>query len=145
MKRILHFSLLSIVAILFLSSCKDSIVTIPLSDQVAGDTKEKKDEELEKIFIIDRTGKEWDITHAVNVYGFEPDRFMFGLGPDAIKPILKPQMLSPGDEGYPENTAGFTVMGTSFNGLPRAYKLTVMSSHEVVDEVFGTAHVAVAY
>jgi len=132
------------VTLLLLTTCQNSVVLVPLTDDGVvpdGDVEEEQD----KIFLVDQTGKKWDITHAVNKYGFDPDRFMFGLGPNAIKPILKPQMLSPGDTGYPEDGAGFTVLGTSFNGLPRAYSLTVMSRHEIVDEVFGDAHVAVAY
>jgi hypothetical protein len=41
-----------------------------------------------------------DVTYAVNHYGFLPEGFKFGLGPFAIKPILEPSFLSPGDPGY---------------------------------------------
>lgn len=132
------------LAMLVLANCQDSVVLVPLSDDVHVPDEEVEEKE-QKVFLVDQTGKEWDITHAVNAYGFDPDRFMFGLGPDAIRPILKPEMICPGQEGYPEDNAGFTVLGTSLNGFARAYNLVVMSKHEVVDEVFGDAHVAVAY
>ncbi|RMF61547.1 MAG: DUF3179 domain-containing protein [Calditrichaeota bacterium] len=102
-------------------------------------------EDGDKILIIDRTGKEWDITHAVNVYGMNPDDFQFGLGPDAIRPILNPQHTQPGDPGHPDGNQTFLVIGTTINGDTRAYPIFVLKSHEIVDEQFGDTHVAVAY
>jgi len=123
--------------------CKDSVVIQPLTQDLAGE--EGKKEEQKRIFIVDRTGKKWDITHAVEKYGFDPDKFEYGLGPMAIPPILNPEMLSPGDDGYPQDTGRFTILGTELNGDVRAYPLTVMIRHEIVNEQFGDAHVAVAY
>ena len=74
-----------------------------------------------------------------------PSGFQFGLGPFAILPIVNPRMLSPGDRDYPSRFGTFRVMGASLNGFTRAYPLGVMSGHEVVNEQFGDAHVAVAY
>ena len=97
------------------------------------------------IFVIDKTGKRWDVTYAKNQFGFEPEDFEIGSGPFSLRPILNPQMLSAGDEGYPPENATFLVMGTRLNGIARAYSIGVMSSHEVVNEVYGDSHVAVAY
>ena len=99
----------------------------------------------DKIFIEDRTGKSWDVTHAVNEYGFRPEDFQFGLGPFAITPINDPKMLSPGDAGYPDDNASFLVIGTTINGDTRAYPLEVLSRHEIANERFGNIHVSVAY
>ncbi|NIR70101.1 DUF3179 domain-containing protein [candidate division KSB1 bacterium] len=129
---------------LFLTACQDSIEVVSLSEDIEGDPDDFVDEK-EQIFITDQTGKRWDITHAVNAYGFVPERFQHGLGPNAIPPILNPEMISPGEPGYPEDNAGFTVLGTSLNSLPRAYSLSVLSRHEIVDETFRDTHVAVAY
>lgn len=137
-------------------ACEDSIVIQDLSqeteenlDDTPDETDEDSGEAGDRIEIVDRTGKKWDITHAVNKYGFEPDKFQFGLGPDAIKPILDPQMLCPGDPGYPKERSErdelFLVLGASINGHTRAYPLKVMSRHEVADEKFGDSYVAVAY
>jgi hypothetical protein len=98
-----------------------------------------------RIFIVDNTGKEWDVTHAANAYGKQPERFQFGLGPDAIRPIQNPKFLNPGDAGYPADNDDRLVIGSVFNGVNRAYPIDVLSSHEIVDDVFGDAHVAVAY
>ena len=86
--------------------------------------------------LADRPDKTWDITHALN-YEMMQAGFQFGLGPFAVKPILDPQMLSPGDVNYPRRFDTFRVMETSLNGFTRAYPINVMSRHEVVNEQFG--------
>ncbi len=98
-----------------------------------------------RIFIVDKTGKRWDVTYAKNEFGFEPDEFEIGSGPFSLRPILNPQMLSAEEDGYPAEDATFLILGTRFNDMPRAYSIGVMSAHEVANEVFGDAHVAVAY
>ncbi len=98
-----------------------------------------------KILIIDDTGKEWDVTHAVKQYGFVASQFQFGLGPNAIRPILNPKHLSPGDPGYPAPNATFAVLGVSIEGDARAYPISVLAVHEIADEVFGETHVAAAF
>ncbi len=99
----------------------------------------------ERIVIVDKTGKEWDITHAVNQYDFQKSNFNYGLGPNAIQPINNPEMLSPGDNGYPNDTSSERVMGVEINGEARAYPVSVLSRREVVNEFIGDSHVAVAY
>lgn len=134
-----------------LSGCDDSIVLVDLRDNVdpiddpPGDPTDNPDSSIAKIVITDRTGKSWDITHAVLEYSFEADGFQFGIGPHAIRPILKPEMLCASDPGYPNANDGTVVMGVELNGAVRAYPLSVMSRHEVAIEKFGEAYVAVAY
>jgi hypothetical protein len=99
----------------------------------------------EQIIIKDKTGKNWDVTHAVNKYGFDPDRFRAGLGPFAISPIIKPKMLNRGDFGFPMNDETFLIIGATLHGDTRAYSLDALSRHEVVDERFDSTYVAVAY
>ena len=98
-----------------------------------------------KVFIIDVTGKSWEVTHAKEMYGMEPHLFQYGLGPYAIRPILDPSILSPGDPGYPKDNDSFLVIGTEIKSDARAYPLEVMSYIEVVDEKIGNTYVAVAY
>jgi len=98
-----------------------------------------------RVFIVDNTGKEWDVTHAANVYGMQPERFQYGLGPNAIQPIQNPKFLNPGDPGYPADNNDMLVIGSVLNGVNRAYPINVLSSHEIVDDIFGDAYVAVAY
>ena len=98
-----------------------------------------------RFLITDQTGKNWDVTHAWQRYGFIPEEFQFGLGPLAIPPIMDPQMLAPGDPGYPEDSASFLTMGVFLNGSARAYPIRIMSRHEVANERFGEIRAAVAY
>ncbi|MFQ5602739.1 MAG: hypothetical protein ACE5HS_05670 [bacterium] len=98
-----------------------------------------------KIFIVDRTGKRWEISHAVHKYGFVPEKFEFGLGPNAIPPILEPKMLRPGQPGYPDASSTFLVLGTSFEEDARAYSIQKLGLNEVANEKFSDVHVAVAY
>jgi hypothetical protein len=98
-----------------------------------------------RIFIVDRTAKRWDVTHAVRNYGFVASQFQFGLGPNAIRPILDPEMLSAGDPGYPTSDQTFLVIGTTVAGESRAYRIDHLNGHEVVDETFVDVHVAVGW
>ncbi len=98
-----------------------------------------------KIFIRDQTGKSWDITHAVEKYGFDPAVFQHGLGPNAIRPIQNPQMLRPGDPGYPGSGFEAVILGTTLSGDSRAYPLSVLIRHEIANEKFAETHVSVAY
>lgn len=102
-------------------------------------------EQRETVFITDRTGKRWDVTHARDKYGLVPSGYQYGLGPYAIRPIMNPQMLFPNDRGYPESSEYFLILGTSLNGFARAYPIAVLSRHEVANEQFGDIHAAVAY
>lgn len=99
----------------------------------------------EPVVLVDQTGKEWDITTAVWKYGFEVERFEFGLGPKAILPLLDPVMLSPGERNYPADDETFLVIGTAIEGDVRAYGKFDIIQNEVVDEFIGGTPVAVAY
>lgn len=99
----------------------------------------------EPVILIDQTGKEWDITTAVWKYGFEVERFDFGLGPRAIRPLINPEMLSPGDIGYPGDDEPSLVIGVSINGDVRAYGKLQLNLNEVADDYIGGAPLAVAY
>ncbi|GAB4333246.1 MAG: hypothetical protein Kow0037_11480 [Calditrichia bacterium] len=103
------------------------------------------DRNTEGIFLTDRTGKKWDITHAEKKYGMKADRFQFGLGPFAIPPILNPQYYSPGENGYPNSFSEHLVIGVNLWGVVAAYPIQVMSAREIVDETFNGHHAAVAY
>ena len=101
--------------------------------------------EGEQYFIVDQAGKRWEITHAVLTYGMLPSHFQFGLGVNAIRPIIHPEMILPGGNGYPSSDAQQIVIGATFNGESRAYSINDLTPHEVVDESFGDVHVAVGW
>jgi hypothetical protein len=85
------------------------------------------------------------VTHAASNYGFVPEEFQFGLGPFSIQPILNPRMVEKDQSGYPSKTDQSRVIGTILSGDIRAYPLSVLGSHEIVDERFDSTYVAVAY
>lgn len=103
----------------------------------------------QKIFIVDITGKEWEVTHAFRQYGMQPELFQHGLGPDRIPPLIHPHMAVPGDTGYPAPTWTGIVIGVTIGGESRAYSITDLNPHEVVDETFREngrdVHVAVGW
>jgi hypothetical protein len=104
-----------------------------------------------KIFIKDLTGKDWDVTHAVEQYHFNAGGFQYGLGPNAIRPILNPVLLSPEQAGFPNASNTFLVIGIEVNGDARAYPISILTDHEVANDRFGKTSansqtaVAVAY
>ena len=99
----------------------------------------------DKIYITDRTGKNWDVTHAVENYGFETGNFQYGLGPYAIMPINNPEMISPGKSNYPDDNSTETIIGLNIDGDARAYPIRILSRHEVVNDRVGDKNVAVVY
>ncbi len=102
-------------------------------------------ENNERIIIVDRTGKEWDVTHAVKRYGMKAENFQFGLGPFSITPLDHPPLISPGDPGYPGSRENFLVIGVRLNNDIRAYPIGTMLCFEVANETIGQQEVAVAY
>ncbi len=133
MYAILLFSILS----LFSAACSEKETLAGLNP---GDSSATK-----TITITDQDGYDWDITHAVQRYHWNPDLFRFGLGIDRIKPINNPQFFLPGDQGYPDSLDIFQVLGIEINGDARAYALSILKSHEIVNDQFGEQPVAVAY
>ena len=123
-----------------LSSCSEEIITNALDK-----LPEDRIETGESVFIIDRTGQRWDITHAADKYGFRAKNFQFGLGKNAIPSINYPDMYLPGEPGYPLANDDFTIIAARIRSDARAYPLFVMKSHEIVNESFAGQLVAVAY
>lgn len=88
------------------------------------------------VVIIDKTGYVWDVTHAMNVYGMNPEFFNFGLGIGAIPSIDNPTILEEGDPGYPSPDSTIAVFGVSHNGENRAYSVETLRHHEVVNDIY---------
>ena len=98
--------------------------------------------------IVDRTGREWDVTHARNVYGMNPDYFNYGLGVGAIPSVDDPTVLEEGDIGYPSVDSRTQVFGVDHNGEQRAYSVSSLTRHEVFNDVYpggADQYLAVAY
>ncbi len=98
-----------------------------------------------KIYIVDKTGKRWDVTHAEKRYGMKASQFQFGLGPNAIPPINHPKFVQAGDPEFPDPNKTFLVIGTQLRGEARAYPLFILKTHEIVNDVFEDKPVAIGY
>lgn len=119
-----------------LQSCHENSSTRPFQFEIIYENN--------RIFIVDQPGKKWEITHAVQEYGFVPEKFDHGLGPNAITPINNPEFYLPGETGYPK-ADDRQVIGYSYNNMQRAYALNILVHHEIVNEWFDNKAVAVAY
>jgi len=100
---------------------------------------------IDTVIIVDQTLKPWDISYGVHYYGMDPDSFNFGLGPYHFPPVINPEFLSPGDDGYPSPGSTFPVLGLVLNGETRAYSLLAIISNEVVDDQIDSVHIAATY
>ena len=98
--------------------------------------------------ITDRTGREWDVTHARDVYSMNPDYFNYGLGVGAIPSVDKPTVLEEGNPGYPDANSRTPVFGVDHNGEQRAYSISALTQHEVFNDIYpgdANQYVAVTY
>jgi len=143
MRSIIYLSL-CILPLLFacneqktVTSSEDITPSLVIVEEIPADTNQ--------IFIVDNSGKQWNITHAVNKYGFSAGQFQYGLGPYAIPPINNPEMLTPGDPGYPSVQDGQAVIGAVFNNDVRAYPITVLRHREIVNDEIGNKYVAIGF
>jgi hypothetical protein len=133
-------TLISLTAFALCFMACESVIPEPPVGEVLEDP-----EDPDNLIIVDRTGKKWDVTHAFHAYGMDPLEFQFGLGPHAIRPLIEPRLLLPGEPGYPGPNDGRLVIGVKLNGESRAYNIGVLDAHEVVDERYGDVHVAVGW
>ncbi len=103
------------------------------------------DENDNRIVLTDMNGIDYDITHAVTHYGFAAQKFRGGAGWQRFWPFVGPRFSEPGDGDYPAPFDPMEVIGVELNGECRAYALADLDGIEIVDEVFGDAHVAVGW
>jgi hypothetical protein len=93
--------------------------------------------------IVDRQGHSWDITSAVVKYGFDADRFQYGLGAGAIPAIVDPQMVRPVDPTFLAEDE--PVIGVVRGDDARAYPLSTLRMHEVANDAIEGMHFAASY
>ena len=126
--------LIGLMVIVFCAGCGDDAVIEP-----------EVEEPGDRIFIVDQTGKSWDITHAVENYGMVKANWGYGLGPQAIMPINNPEMIAPGEAGYPVDNFEDTVLGVSFDSDVRAYSILALIRNEVVNDFAGGRYISPVY
>lgn len=98
-----------------------------------------------RIYLIDRRGEQFDITHAVERYGMRREGFEYGIGRHAIPPLDHPQMIAPGEVDYPATEGWQEVIGTQVEGDARSYPIESLVRHEIANETIGHTQAAVAY
>lgn len=107
-----------------------------------------KKERNDRAIITDRTGRQWDITHARDTYGMNQAYFNYGLGIGAIPSVDNPSVLAEGDQGYPEPDSSIQVFGVNYNGEQRAYSVSALTRHEVFNDTYpgkSNQYVSIAY
>ena len=99
-----------------------------------------------RVQIRDRLGKHFDITHAVRQYGMRRAGFEHGIDVNAFPKLENPKMLEAGDSGYPgRREGGLDVIGARVGDDARSYAVDHVVRHEIVNDVIGGSHAAVAY
>ncbi|MBL0713034.1 MAG: DUF3179 domain-containing protein [Desulfosarcina sp.] len=94
----------------------------------------------DNIFLVDRTGEQWDITQAVSI-GFNPSGFQFGIGRDAIRP-LDASSLENSSKGLDANAR---VIGVENGSEAHAYVIRKLTRHEIANTRLGAVPIAAAY
>ena len=97
------------------------------------------------VFLIDRQGGRFDISHAVEKYEMKRRGFEFGIGKNAIRPIDHPDMIEAGQRDYPADWARHRIIGLEIEGEARSYPIRQLTRHEIVNETIGHTQAAVAY
>jgi len=115
-----------------------TVIMISSCDSSNGGIENTEDNQ---VFITDRDGREWNVTHARDTSGMQPSYFNFGIGVDAIPSVDNPEILTEGDAGYPFADDEMAVFGVDHNGEQRAYPVSDLNRHEVFNDIFpGTSN-----
>lgn len=93
-----------------------------------------------RTYIVDQTGERWDVTQAESL-GFEADKFQYGIGRYAFKPL--------DDTGLSDDSSFVSlnerVIGVADGENAQAYSVSKLSRHEVANSMFGEVPIAVGY
>ena len=96
--------------------------------------------ENEKIYIVDRTGYQWDITQAVSL-GFEPEGFQYGIGKDAFTPLDEKEVKEENSRVFPF----LRVIGITEGTEAKAFSVPKLSRHEIANSEIDSQPIAAAY
>ncbi len=93
-----------------------------------------------KVYIVDQKGERWDVTQAESI-GFKPEGFQYGMGRDYFEP-LDDSDLSGDTKSAPLN---LRVLGVADSSESKAYSISKLSRHEIVNSKIGSEPIAVGY
>ena len=94
----------------------------------------------EKIFIVDQTGRQWDVTRA-KANGFDPKGFQYGIGKDAFV-TLDDRHLTPGETAGGSNPR---IIGIRQGDEAHAYSVDKLWRHEIANTLINGLPVAAGY
>ncbi len=94
----------------------------------------------DKVFIVDRTGYEWDVTQAVEL-GFNPGKFQYGIGKDTFI-TLDDQDLDETMDSLGERSR---VIGVELEGSAHAYSVAKLRYHEIANTTLAGRPIVAGY
>ena len=94
----------------------------------------------DKIFIVDRTGYEWDVTRAVEL-GFNPENFQYGIGKDTFI-TLDDQDLDETRDSLGDRSR---VIGVELEGSAHAYSVAKLRYHEIANTTLAGRPIVAGY
>ena len=147
-KLYLGMGFVTVLAIIFTACSGQATGPTPSPIPTPNPTLSPQPDQDNTVTIKDRTGRLWDVTHARDVYGMNPDYFNYGLGIGAIPSVDAPTVLEEGAPGYPDSESRIQVFGVNHNGEQRAYSVSALSRHEVFNDIYpgeSNQYVSVAY
>jgi hypothetical protein len=97
--------------------------------------------EDDRVYLVDRHGERWDITQARSI-GFDPDRFEFGIGRNAFRP-LSDNDWSFGDRK--KQSMNSRIIGVEKGQEAHAYSVSKLSHHETANTVIDSEPIVVGY
>ncbi len=104
-----------------------------------------------KIFLLIFSSLLFSTVHAENINGFElsdaliPSTQIFSGGPDkdGIPSIDNPKFIRVRDAGFLKNED--RVLGITINGISKAYPISILNWHEIVNDSIGKVFFAITY
>lgn len=93
-----------------------------------------------RVFIVDRTGEQWDVTEAKKL-GFIPQWFQYGVGKNAFTPLGDEDL----GEGGLSGVSGKRVIGVEVEGGAHAYSVRKLSRHEIANTTIAGKPIAAGY
>ena len=151
-KFYLVMGLVTLLAIIF-TACKaeaptPSITPVPIPSPTSAPAPAPETGLENPVIIKDMNGQKWDVTHARDTYDMNPAYYNYGIGVGSIPSVDFPKVLEEGDTGYPDSGDMRRVFGVNHNGEQRAYSVTQLYGHEVINDIYpgeSDQYVAVTY
>ena len=96
--------------------------------------------EGEKIYIVDRTGEQWDVTQAKKM-GFKPENFQYGIGGDAFVPLQDEAFSATQPTGFFDTR----VIGVAVGDEAHAYAVSRLRYHEIANTTLAGEAIVAGY